>query len=202
MLEGESSRKVVIDIDEVISSMNSQINFHRSQKQINEKTKSPCQICRVQENQRAVDKSCYELMILSIGPYYNNSPRYLGMEREKWDCLAHVLGLNQNRNLEDYLNLVSELEGQVRICYSDEVKMENNRFLKMILLDGCFILVQLFGLKGIALPMENVQQDASSHGGANRGSSTTDNDDQIDKHKNSRYGQSVMKDRSRRPEGG
>uniref|UniRef100_A0A0D9V1L7 Uncharacterized protein n=1 Tax=Leersia perrieri TaxID=77586 RepID=A0A0D9V1L7_9ORYZ len=132
-----------------------------SMNNVSENEPTKYQICRVQEQVRVLDRNCYEPMILSIGPYHHDSPCSFAMLREKWECLAHVLGLNQERELADYIHLVGELEDKIRNCYSEEVKLESNRFIKMILLDGCFILVQLSGLQGIAPSMQDTRPDAA-----------------------------------------
>uniref|UniRef100_A0A8I6Y1H4 Uncharacterized protein n=1 Tax=Hordeum vulgare subsp. vulgare TaxID=112509 RepID=A0A8I6Y1H4_HORVV len=65
------------------------------------------------------------------------------MEKVKWNCLDYVLKLNCRKKLEVYLTAMESLEKQARSCYSEEVSLGSDMFLRMILLDGCFILVYL-----------------------------------------------------------
>ncbi|XBI68052.1 hypothetical protein VPH35_047313 [Triticum aestivum] len=71
------------------------------------------------------------------------------MEKVKWNCLDYVLKLNCRKNLEVYLTAMESLEKQARSCYSEEVSLGSDMFLRMILLDGCFLLVYLGGTDGL-----------------------------------------------------
>ncbi|KQJ84955.1 uncharacterized protein LOC100832290 [Brachypodium distachyon] len=102
-------------------------------------------IRKVPQHIREVDRSSYEPIVLSIGPYHHGTQALLHMEKEKWKSLDFILKLNCKRSIQDYLKVTAELERQARNCYSEEIKMERKQFIQMLLLDVCFILVKIDG---------------------------------------------------------
>jgi hypothetical protein len=102
-----------------------------------------CLIPKIHEHICAVDRYSYEPIMLSIGPYHNGSPELSSIEREKWNCLDYILRLNCEKSLKDYLTTINRLEQRARTCYSGDIKMNKRKFLKTLLLDGCFVLVSL-----------------------------------------------------------
>nr|CAD1834736.1 unnamed protein product [Ananas comosus var. bracteatus] len=71
---------------------------------------------------------------------HNTSARSTGMLTSRWFSPSR---------LRDYLKVMQRLENQVRSCYTEEIKMDKKKFRQMLLLDGCFILVSLYGTAGI-----------------------------------------------------
>jgi len=98
-----------------------------------------------------LDRNAYEPFYLSIGPYHHGNPALQVLEKKKWNYLNYILRLNSDKTLKDYLQLMEGLEKQARNCYPQEVSMESDEFIKMLLLDGCFLLVALFGIQGTEL---------------------------------------------------
>lgn len=78
-------------------------------------------IHRVQKHIRDVDRFSYEPFILSIGPYHHGATRLLSADKIKWIYLDHVLKLNCNKTLLDYLSAIQELAKEARLCYSDDI---------------------------------------------------------------------------------
>lgn len=108
-------------------------------------------IYKVLQHIRASDPNAYEPRVLSIGPYHHGSSSLFQIEREKWLCLNYLLQLNRSRSLQDYLVLITEVEREARICYSEDNIMNSRTFVEMLLLDSCFILVCLNGIEGIRI---------------------------------------------------
>ncbi|XP_006655074.2 UPF0481 protein At3g47200-like [Oryza brachyantha] len=79
------------------------------------------------------------------------------MEMEKWICLDYILKLNRDVSLHEYLSLISGQEKQVRGCYNEDIDMDSKEFMRMVLLDSCFILVYLGGMHGLCRE-ENTQE--------------------------------------------
>nr|CAD1834733.1 unnamed protein product [Ananas comosus var. bracteatus] len=153
MTEGESNRADVVDIDELVISMKRELNYYWSLGERLDGETELCLIYKVPQHIRMIDRIAYEPIVQSIGPYHHGTPALQAMEKEKWNCLDYILKLNPEKTLRDYLMVMWELENQAKSCYLEEIKMENKKFLRMLLLDGCFILVSLYGTNGIGVPM-------------------------------------------------
>ncbi|KAJ1254824.1 hypothetical protein BS78_K322100 [Paspalum vaginatum] len=109
-----------------------------------------CLICRVPQKILELDRIAYEPISLSIGPYHHGNPDLQILE-DKWWCLSYILMENPEKTLQDYLELMESLEQQARSCYPEELAIESDQFVKMLLLDGCFVLVALRGIQGTNL---------------------------------------------------
>lgn len=81
--------------------------------------------------------------MLSIGPYNHEIPATHAMQITKYKVLDYILNLNHGKNLSDFLEAMKEMEKQVRSCYAYEINMDRTDFLKLLLLDGCFMFVNL-----------------------------------------------------------
>ncbi|TVU10660.1 hypothetical protein EJB05_44204, partial [Eragrostis curvula] len=139
------------DVDELVASMVSDLIYWRSLGNMNGSGRKCRLIYKVLQCNRASDPNAYEPRVLSIGPYHHGAPSLLPMEKEKWLCLDYVLKLNFNRSLHDYLAVVTTLEREARICYSEDSIPNSRTFVEMLLLDSCFILVCLNGIAGIKM---------------------------------------------------
>lgn len=95
-------------------------------------------IPRIPKRLREVDNDAYEPRIISIGPYHWGKPMLHFMEEHKWKCLKSILKRNVRYNIEDYLQEIEKMEEQARNYY--ENIEQSTEFVKMMLLDGCFIV--------------------------------------------------------------
>ncbi|CAL5042777.1 unnamed protein product [Urochloa decumbens] len=109
-----------------------------------------CQIHRVHQLVRQIDRFAYEPSVLSIGPYHHSDANLQFMEKQKWRCLNYILKLNCTKSLRDYLLAICDLENQARACYCGDLKLDSKGFRQMLLLDGCFLLVYLRGTYGVS----------------------------------------------------
>lgn len=149
------------DVNELVSSMARDLIYWVSL--VNGDRTKCSLIYKVLQCIRASDPNAYEPVILSIGPYHNRTPALLPMEREKWLCLDYVLKLNSNRSLHDYLSVITLLEREVRICYSEDNIMNSKTFVEMLLLDSCFILVCLNGTGGVKVEGDTGERCSKHH---------------------------------------
>ncbi|WVZ70327.1 hypothetical protein U9M48_019002 [Paspalum notatum var. saurae] len=95
-------------------------------------------------------------------PWPPFSPWYkVSMEKEKWRFLAYILYINKGKKLQNYLELMETLKMHARSFYSEEIEMDDDKFLQMLLLDGCFILVYLYGISGIVLTCQDSSEKIS-----------------------------------------
>ncbi|PIA41578.1 hypothetical protein AQUCO_02200192v1 [Aquilegia coerulea] len=108
-------------------------------------------IYRVPKSMRHIDVDAYEPKILSIGPYHRGKPQLEAMERHKWRYLHDLLCLNPEVSLEMYLIEIKSLEEMARSFYSETVELHSDKFVEMMLLDGCFIVEFLMKLKKSSL---------------------------------------------------
>ncbi|CAO2043971.1 unnamed protein product [Urochloa humidicola] len=131
--------------------MTHELDYYWSMGEDHDNGAASCLIYKVQQHIRDVDRFSYEPCMISIGPYHHGAVSLQVMEKEKWGYLDNVLKLNCERNLLDYLTAIGELAKQARKCYSEDLKMNSETFLQMLLLDGCFILVALGGVREIML---------------------------------------------------
>ncbi|OAY74071.1 UPF0481 protein [Ananas comosus] len=163
MTGGESSREADEELDELESSMTRELNYYWSLSETYDEGSNVCSIHRVPPNIRDVDRNAYVPITLSVGPYYHGHSALQAMEKAKWDCLDYILKLNREVELQDYVMAIERLEEPARKCYSEEIKMDSKQFLQMLLLDGCFILVYLYGLVGFLGPVTEVRAMIADH---------------------------------------
>ncbi|PKI41915.1 UPF0481 protein At3g47200-like [Punica granatum] len=106
-------------------------------------------IFRVHHQLRVVNEKAYEPVLLSIGPYHHGRSDLQHMEEHKLQYLNRLItrreekGITRSYQLNTYLRTLKELEDQARCCYAEAIPLESNKFLEMMLLDGCFI-IELF----------------------------------------------------------
>ncbi|XP_077217780.1 UPF0481 protein At3g47200-like [Tasmannia lanceolata] len=101
-------------------------------------------IYRVPKHIYETDENTYEPKIISIGPFHKGKRCLKDMEEHKWRYLNVILSRNRDLSLENYLAEIKKIEMQARSCYSESMDhLESNEFIKMMVVDGCFI-VQLF----------------------------------------------------------
>ncbi|OAY77167.1 UPF0481 protein [Ananas comosus] len=156
MIESESSSSDSADLEEPASSMTRELNNYQLLRVTHEKGTKLCLISKVPQHIYEFNSNAFKPIVMAIGPYHHGTRELLTMEKVKWNCLSYVLGLNRERDLENYVTAVEELALQVRNCYSGEITIENNKFIQMLLLDGCFILVALCATDGIAASLPEV----------------------------------------------
>ncbi|KAL6842448.1 hypothetical protein ACP4OV_027683 [Aristida adscensionis] len=140
----------------------------------------PVIIAEVGDLTRNVDQAEYEPQHVSIGPYSWMKTPELARDGEKVRCLGEILAAAAAGGgvaLEVYLEEVARLEEQARRCYAHTFEhIEGNDFVRMLLLDGCYLLTWFRGAvdagrrtSGGGAPTAN----GHAHGGYHRVSTPT-----------------------------
>lgn len=156
-----SSQSYLVDKDKMVTSMTKEIDLYWSAIESNDGNKL-CSIHKVPQHILEVDRNSYEPIVLSIGPYHHGAPNLSAMEIEKWKCLNFIAKLNCEVSLQDYIRAISTRERQARCCYSQKITMDKMKFVQMLLLDSCFILVKVDGTVLTAMQVKKVQTDVAT----------------------------------------
>ncbi|KAK4425610.1 hypothetical protein Salat_1755000 [Sesamum alatum] len=81
----------------------------------------------------------YEPEVLSIGPYHHGKSSLQNMDLHKCWYLKQLLS-RKNDSVEKYVTAVAAMEERARRCYAEPVDLDGNEFIKMMVLDGCFLI--------------------------------------------------------------
>ncbi|MQM12098.1 hypothetical protein Taro_045011 [Colocasia esculenta] len=93
----------------------------------------PC-IWRVHPSIRGQDAEAYEPKLVSIGPLHCNNNSLLPMEEIKLTYLKNLLDRSKENILRNYI------QAKARKQYAEEIAMNVDEFVRMLVLDGCFII--------------------------------------------------------------
>ncbi|XP_062025294.1 UPF0481 protein At3g47200-like isoform X2 [Rosa rugosa] len=116
-------------------------------------TNSMTCIYKVPSTMRQVNRKAYEPNIVSIGPYHHGVESLQEMEKLKHTYFRRlfqpnyhdrlddeVVSLKKKKAVDDAKKAMEELEVAARSCYSEQSKLSSKAFVKMMLIDGCFII--------------------------------------------------------------
>lgn len=112
----------------------------------------PC-ISRVHLNLREENPKAFTPCLISIGPLHRGNEELQSMEKHKSSYLRTFLHVT-TLGFDDCFNLVRKWEADARRCYAETFKQKNGEFAKIILEDGCFVVVfilvyfNLFSVEG------------------------------------------------------
>ncbi|XP_042507961.1 UPF0481 protein At3g47200-like [Macadamia integrifolia] len=102
---------------------------------------SNCSIYRVPKQLRKIKPKAYTPRMVSIGPFHRYKKHLKPMEAHKLRYLNDLLSRKSPPNLCDYVKAMKKLEYRARQCYSEIIQLKSeDEFVKMMLVDGCFIL--------------------------------------------------------------
>jgi len=82
--------------------------------------------------------------MVSIGPYYHGAAGLRAMEDHKWRYLHGLLSRNAAVSSSALIQEMRSLEPRARACYSERPLLGSDDLVRMLLLDGCFILEFFF----------------------------------------------------------
>jgi hypothetical protein len=91
----------------------------------------------------------YRPGVVSIGPCHRSEPQVKVIKKHKVEFLKLFLSRKKNLGFNELMESIRPLAKKARECYSKEINLESfnddddDRFLKMMVLDGCF-LIELF----------------------------------------------------------
>ncbi|KAK9682657.1 hypothetical protein RND81_10G087500 [Saponaria officinalis] len=98
-------------------------------------------IYKVPEHIRNVKEETYRPWMVSIGPIYHQHPSLQAMQKQKLRHLKRFLSQgNKAYDLDYYVAIIRQYEGDIRRCYAEEISLSSNDFIKMVLLDATFII--------------------------------------------------------------
>ncbi|XP_004305747.1 PREDICTED: UPF0481 protein At3g47200-like [Fragaria vesca subsp. vesca] len=116
-------------------------------------TNSMTCIYRVPSTMRQVNRKAFDPSIVSIGPYNYGVESLQEMEKLKHTYFRRLFQPNYHDQLDDEVAVLQkkkavndakkameELEVVDRSCYSEQSKLNSKEFVKMMLIDGCFII--------------------------------------------------------------
>ncbi|XP_015900640.3 UPF0481 protein At3g47200-like [Ziziphus jujuba] len=151
-----SSSSVVSSTDEWLKSIgNAVLTDSSSSAGNNNKKQQVPKIAKVPDVLRNIEsnKDCYDPMVVSIGPYHHGKPHLQEIEelKIKWanQFVADIDDKAQSDHLEKVKKLYKEVEkvaDKAREYYYIDME-DNEKFTRMMFLDGCFILQYLVLLK-------------------------------------------------------
>lgn len=75
--------------------------------------------------------------------YHYGKDKFKSMEEEKMRYVQQLLQRRKEESVDQYMLTLRELEQLVRNCYAETINLSQEKFLAMMLIDGCFI-VELF----------------------------------------------------------
>lgn len=107
-------------------------------------------IFRVSEKYRKSKEAAYTPRVVSVGPLHHGKSHLQAMEAYKIRYL-HSFLYRFGIDIDKLITYATDMEDKVRGCYEDTSKFESEKFCRMILLDGIFV-VQLF-VKNLIIQM-------------------------------------------------
>ncbi|XP_057958669.1 UPF0481 protein At3g47200-like [Malania oleifera] len=114
-------------------------------------------IYRVPKRLRYVNEEAYTPQIVSIGPLHHGKESLLAMEEVKLRYLDKFL-VCTNMILETCVEEIKKLEASARDCYSESTKLTSDEFVKMMLIDGSFIIEAMTSFLGTS-----TSEDSENH---------------------------------------
>ncbi|CAK9185383.1 unnamed protein product [Ilex paraguariensis] len=100
-------------------------------------------IFRVYDEIRVENEKAYEPLKLAIGPYYHGKDKLLDMQEHKMRYLQLLLKRINETSVDKYIVALGDMEERARKCCSEPSVLDEYEFLKMMLLDG-FFMIELF----------------------------------------------------------
>lgn len=118
---------------------------------------SGCTIFRVPEAIGGGVAEACRPRIVSIGPYHHGESELEMVQEHKWRYLHTILGRTERHgiSLENLINVVAPKEKMIRQCYSESTdNFSGPDLVRMMVLDGCFIIEFLHQLRGVVGPLD------------------------------------------------
>ncbi|KAK9944096.1 hypothetical protein M0R45_009680 [Rubus argutus] len=116
--------------------------FFRKVQRSNSPMPDSCCIFRVPEVLRRQKRFAYQPDIVSIGPFHRGGKKFRSLENvKKW----YLKGFLESTKIE-WDRLIASITTEVkraRNCYAEPLNLDENNFVEMLILDGCF-LIELF----------------------------------------------------------
>ncbi|CAK9312839.1 unnamed protein product [Citrullus colocynthis] len=98
-------------------------------------------IYRVPEPLRSINPEAYTPTLISIGPLHSGRKELMA-NSHKPIFLQNFLNLTK-LPLYTIIETVKISEEQARCCYAESIEMNNNEFVELLVLDGCFVVMYI-----------------------------------------------------------
>lgn len=110
----------------------------------------PVVIAEVGPRTRNVCPEDYDPSHVSIGPYHHIKNPKLVRKQDKIRSLSTVMSAAARVDVKSYIDVVAGIEAKARSCYANtfDNHIDSNDFVRMLLLDACYVLVNFGGIGG------------------------------------------------------
>ena len=125
------SERLAINIEEMIQKAKDSPHARQSS--------TSCRIYKIPNELRQGKNDVYTPKVISIGPLHHGNSRLEAMEEHKVRYLEDYLSRTAVI-LEHLVRFIGDKEEIIRSCYVGDIDFSSDDFVKMILLDACFIL--------------------------------------------------------------
>ncbi|KAG5534888.1 hypothetical protein RHGRI_022867 [Rhododendron griersonianum] len=105
-------------------------------------SKKRSMICKVPALLKNLNNKAYEPQMASFGPYHYGKEHLMPMEKHKLNTLLHLL-TKSGKPLESYVDALAPVVQDLKDCYDalpPSWRKDTSGFLKLMVLDGCFML--------------------------------------------------------------
>ncbi|KAF8035041.1 hypothetical protein BT93_C1153 [Corymbia citriodora subsp. variegata] len=99
-------------------------------------------IYRIPRHLKHGEEKAWVPQIVSLGPYHHGDEHLHHMEQHKWRCLHRILE-RCGQDIGLFLDSVKKVERKARACYEGRISMSRDKFVEMMVLNGCFA-VEMF----------------------------------------------------------
>ncbi|XP_042490424.1 UPF0481 protein At3g47200-like [Macadamia integrifolia] len=105
-------------------------------------------IHRIVKPIRDVKPEAYTPRMISVGPLHHGEIHLKAMEAHKLRLVNDLLKERKSRGvtLDDFFNEMRSSVKEVRQYYSELISLNDYEFVKMMVIDGCFLLRLILGL--------------------------------------------------------
>ncbi|KAM3338997.1 hypothetical protein P3S68_031083 [Capsicum galapagoense] len=115
-------------------------SFDEKFEDVNNSSIKSCTIFKVNVGLRESNPDAYTPKMVSIGPYHKKNSQLWQMEKYKVFYLRRFLQRKKELGVESCISELMELKEEALKCYDDIEDLNNDQFLQMLLLDGCFVV--------------------------------------------------------------
>ncbi|KAM7490251.1 hypothetical protein LguiA_033172 [Lonicera macranthoides] len=107
-----------------------------------------CCIYKVPPKLRSLHEKAYTPQVVSIGPFHHGKKEFEVMEEHKLRYL-HAFLNRANLSLEDCITEMKKWERKACNYYAQKIDISDGKFLKIILVDSCFIIEAMLASLGV-----------------------------------------------------
>ncbi|XP_035549982.1 UPF0481 protein At3g47200-like [Juglans regia] len=105
---------------------------------------SQCSIFKVPNMLRRDNERAFTPEVVSIGPFHRNNMQLREMENNKLQYLECLLNRTGTPKLKSLVEAIDRIEQDCGDCYAEVVDLRRDKFIEMMVIDGCLILEFLY----------------------------------------------------------